>query len=1271
MTLSSKTLIIIGVTILCLLAILYGVSQLILRNSFNQLEEQHTRENVERALSALSDDIAQVASTVGHWAPRDDTCRFVEDRNEGYIQSNLGDTTFRSLELNLMLFTSTSGYIVHAKGFDLQANKESAVPRSFEEHLSANSLLAKYGEDDTESTVSGLLLLPEGPLLIASHPILTSAHEGPVRGAMIAGAYLDSEEIKELAQTTHLSLAVESVSQPQLPSDFQLASLSLSDGTTVFVRPLNEESTAGYALVNDIYGAPALILRVDEPREIYQQGLVSSRYFIVSLVAAGMVFLVVTLVLLRRLVLSPVSRLSAGISSVGSSGDLSARVSVTGKDELASLAGSINGMLGTMQRSQTALRDSEQKYRILFEGTADGIVLADVETGKVAFANRNAARMYGFASAEEVTGVSVLDFVQPEDRAVVVNGFAKDVYEAPKPQRYEVRTRTRDAGTIWVSALATRARFEGRLAVLFSLRDITERKKSEEELRLRENAMENSLGAIAMADMEGRVTYVNQACLRLWGTNDKTVLVGKRYWELTEWQLVGLDEVAGQIERAMSEDKSWEGELVGRRKDGREVNLHVSTARVKDEHGKPIQTVSCFIDITERKKAIEALRQSEEYFRSLIEDSMDCVVVLDSDGVIRYRSMSFERILGYKPEERAGTHPFDIVHPDDLPKAATAFARLLQNPHGTIRTEVRALHKSGSLITLDVVGRNLLDNPAVHGIVANFRDVTDRKRAEEDVARHTRQVEALHAVARSLSSTLDLDGLLRSAMERVVEVMRAQAGVVYLVDPEKRLLALKSRVGLSEEEVLQLSTVKLTEEEFDRLRQWEYPYITLSQIPTEAILPSAAQLLEREQMRSFAAVPSSVRGELQSIVAVGRRTELPFTQDDLELLQAIGNEIAVGIENARLLERTRELSVKDELTGLYNRRHFYEALDAEAGRIQRYGGQLSLVILDLDGFRAYNATYGHTAGDNVLRAIAQTVKTALRKTDIPFRHGPDEFTVILPTTDATTASRIVDRIRAKWAEVTEGLSLSQKTPLGLSAAIAQFPIDAETADGLVFLANTALFQSKKGGGNRSTLVSDLAALPADALDSAILGQVLALAATVDARDPFTYGHSTRVATIAEMIGRAAGLSKNELSNLHAAGLLHDTGKVGVPDAILTKPDKLAQHEWTVIRKHSAEGARIVSYVRELAPIVPIIRHHHEWYNGTGYPDGLKGREIPLGARIVSIADAYDTMTTRRPYREVVSQEEACAELRRCSGTQFDPELVDIFCRAMDERPKPR
>jgi len=517
-----------------------------------------------------------------------------------------------------------------------------------------------------------------------------------------------------------------------------------------------------------------------------------------------------------------------------------------------------------------------------------------------------------------------------------------------------------------------------------------------------------------------------------------------------------------------------------------------------------------------------------------------------------------------------------------------------------------------------------------------------------------------------VSQTLDLNEVLNSALEKVLEVIEIDAGYIHLFDKEKGELVLKAHRGVSEQHAAAVERLEVSEEAMQRWHRYPEPAFNTRQVLTESARELVGPAARKEGVATSVSVPLWSKSVMHGGLTLISRTQRRFLPEELELLKAIGNEIAVGIENAGLLEKTRELSATDELTGLFNRRQFYDVLESEMNRMQRYGGCFTLAMLDLDDFKEYNDRFGHTNGDAVLRSLAQTLKTVLRKPDMAFRYGGDEFTIILPETDAVKAKNIVDRIRSKRLKGLKTDNEGLEPCLGFSAGIAQFPENAETADGLVFLADTALYRSKRGGGNKSTLVSDLGELPADIMDSATMDQVYALAATVDARDPHTYGHSKRVATISEMIGKEIGLSIRELADLRAAALLHDIGKVGVPDSILTKPEKPEEHEWQIIKKHPVEGAKIVGYVKELERLVPLIRHHHEWYDGSGYPSGLKGEDIPLGARIISVADAYDTMTTSRPYRDMVSQDEACEELSRCCGTQFDHQLVDAFQRALSQ-----
>ena len=350
MTLRKKTLMIVGLTIIGLLVILYFVTQITLVRSFTELEEQYTRQNVERALSALFNDLLTLDAIANDWAAWDDTYDFIEDANDEYLQSNLIDGTFTELRLNLMLFINPSGQIVYGKAFDLQNEEEIPVPQALQEHLSAGDLLVYH--PDTESSISGIVLLPEAPVLVVSQPILTSEDEGPIRGALIMGRYLDTNEIERLAEQTHLSLTMHRYDYSSIPTDFQAAIPFLSEEAPILVRPLDEQSIAGYALLKDIYEQPILLLRVDMPRDIYAQGQASVSYFILSLLAVGVVLSAVIILLLDRLVLSRFAHLSKSVTSICASGDLSARVSMTGKDELSSIGDTINRILAAVEESE-------------------------------------------------------------------------------------------------------------------------------------------------------------------------------------------------------------------------------------------------------------------------------------------------------------------------------------------------------------------------------------------------------------------------------------------------------------------------------------------------------------------------------------------------------------------------------------------------------------------------------------------------------------------------------------------------------------------------------------------------------------------------------------------------------------------------------------------------------------------------------------------------------------------------------------------------------
>lgn len=360
-----KTFLIIVTTLIGLLVMLYVPLRILLLGSFIELEEQHTRQDIERVLHALASDTAKLDRTTGDYAAWDDTYAFVEDANQEYITTNLIDAVFVTNKLSLAAIVDTTGKVVHSKAFDLNTDKPLPAPEFFRTPLTTDDPLLRH--QSIESSTTGIIVLPEGPMIVAARPILTSAYTGPPRGTLIMGLALDSAEIQSLAETTGLALQIVRLDDSHAPPDTQVARTNLSKAALTFVQPLDERSIAGYALLNDIYGVPGLILRVEMPRTIYAQGQTSMLYSIGTLLVAGIVFALVMLVLLERVVLSRLISLSSGVSRIGASGDLAARVSVNGEDELSQLASAINTMMSTLEQAQIERRQAEKERARLQE----------------------------------------------------------------------------------------------------------------------------------------------------------------------------------------------------------------------------------------------------------------------------------------------------------------------------------------------------------------------------------------------------------------------------------------------------------------------------------------------------------------------------------------------------------------------------------------------------------------------------------------------------------------------------------------------------------------------------------------------------------------------------------------------------------------------------------------------------------------------------------------------------------------------------------------
>lgn len=438
-------------------------------------------------------------------------------------------------------------------------------------------------------------------------------------------------------------------------------------------------------------------------------------------------------------------------------------------------------------------------------------------------------------------------------------------------------------------------------------------------------------------------------------------------------------------------------------------------------------------------------------------------------------------------------------------------------------------------------------------------------------------------------------------------------------------------------------------------------------------------LLVRSITRPLAALEDTARRASAGDLSARAPTSGP---GELAHLGGVMNDMMEAIEqhteklrhaNEELRERHRQLTdarsqaATDPLTGLGNHRAFHKRLQEEVTAARQSGASLGLILLDLDGFKEVNDTQGHQAGDEVLRKVAKALDEVSAKRNC-YRYGGDELGILVPGADRAAATDVALRVR----DAIGGICVNDGPAVTASLGVAIFPESAPTAKEIVYRADMAMYNAKATGKNRvnvwgSSLDEHLNGIAPRSSDNGRrhADVVASLTSALNAKDPQTKDHAERCSWYTGELAAELGLSDAEIADLRVGSLLHDVGKLVVPDDILFKPGPLNATEMKRIRRHPVDGANALSNVPTAADAVPVILHHHERFDGTGYPDGLSGEEIPIGARILLVADAFDAMTEDRPYRKALPVADAVAELRRFSGTQFDPAVVDAFLAVLE------
>lgn len=382
------------------------------------------------------------------------------------------------------------------------------------------------------------------------------------------------------------------------------------------------------------------------------------------------------------------------------------------------------------------------------------------------------------------------------------------------------------------------------------------------------------------------------------------------------------------------------------------------------------------------------------------------------------------------------------------------------------------------------------------------------------------------------------------------------------------------------------------------------------------------------------------------------------------------NEVASAFNEMVLnLEDRYYKSITDSLTGVFNSEYFKLKLSETIKHTNRSNRTMALLFCDVDNFKKLNDHEGHLYGDQVLEKIARIIVENVRTTDIVCRYGGEEFVVIMPETDEHNAKNIAEQIRHMIA--IHG-NQSVLTPISISIGVAVYPNDSDEK-GLVHMADQAMYTAKGLGKNRVVTASELKDYKKQGYERRIddqkwiLNTIISLARAVEVKDSYTHSHSEMVSRYASTVASSMGLPDEEVKRISFAGLLHDVGKIGIPDQILNKDGRLTKEEYEIMKTHPVLGYNILASVEELKDILPYVLHHHERPDGKGYPYGLTKAEIPLGARIIAVVDAFHSMTSARPYRKSpLSIEKAIEELKRGKATQFDEEVVDDFLTILND-----
>lgn len=707
-----------------------------------------------------------------------------------------------------------------------------------------------------------------------------------------------------------------------------------------------------------------------------------------------------------------------------------------------------------IKKAQESVIINEKRFRALIENGRDNISLLSAD-GTLLWESPSAVHTLGYRYGQFV-GRSIFELMHPNDLGWTREVFQRVLHGHGNSEEGVFRLMRSDGSWSWIEATATNLLAEPSVqAVIINYRDITKRRQAEEESRVKEAAIASSINAIAMADLLGRLNYVNEAFLIMWGYDQVAEVLGRPVTDFWEDR-----EKAKEVTRALFDKGNWIGELTARKKDASQFEAQISAHLVKGRDGQPICMMASFLDITEQKQADFELRKLSH----AMEQSANAIVITDVDGNIEYANPKFVDVSGYTLSEVIGKNPRIL----NSGRHGVDFYRNLWQTIKAGRVwkgEIQNRRKDGTLYWEDSTITPVFDSSEkLINFIAIKEDITPRKALEETEREQRKLAEALRDTSMALNSTLNLDEVLDRVLENVEKVTTFDAAMILLVEGHtvrkirhynKLQKTLDRAIGGNTQ--ANLINVPILQE----MRESRQPCL----IPDTQEDSRWRAIPGMGWIRSFISVPIIIRGQVAGILNILSGTPVFFTQAHAERVAAFASQVAVAMENAQLFEQAYYLSVTDPLTELMNRRQFFEVSKIELERTRRYHRTLSVMMIDIDHFKHINDAHGHEAGDFALQEVARRIKHSVRAVDIVARYGGEEFIVLMPETTLQEARQVAERARKSVSEdPIENHSIEVRVTL--SIGIAEMAEQISDIDTIIRYADQALYAAKAAGRNR-------------------------------------------------------------------------------------------------------------------------------------------------------------------------------------------------------------